>query len=74
MADILKLFFGQLFNNKDKGDKKNYSVEYLAFMFCVLIVLMIWHLLFTQQMTSSMKLRCDVIPDSPSSKVAGNLK
>ena len=73
MVDFLKLFFGQLLHNKVKDDKKGQSIEYFAFMFCVLIVIMIWHLVFSQQITSAAKNRCDVIPNSPNSKVA-NLK
>lgn len=74
MFDFLKLFFGQILRNKLKEYKNGQSVEYFVFMFCVLVVVMIWHLIFSQQITSAAKARCDVIPESSNSKVAENLK
>jgi hypothetical protein len=74
MFDFLKLFLGQVLRNKLKGYKNGQSIEYFTFMFCVLVLVMIWHLIFSQQITSATKARCDVIPESPNSKVAGNLK
>lgn len=70
MGDFLKLFFGQILSYKDKDATKKTSIEYLAFMLCVLVVVMVWHLLFSQQMTITTKNRCDVNPDAPSSKIA----
>ena len=74
MFDFLKLFFVQLLRNNLKGDKKGHSIEYFIFMFCVLIVVMIWHLVFSQQILSSAKSRCDVNPPQPSSNIASNSK
>lgn len=70
MGDFLKLFLAQILSSKEKDVAKKFSIEYLAFMLCVLVVVMVWHLLFSQQMTITTKTRCDVNPDAPSSKVA----
>jgi hypothetical protein len=72
MGDFLKLFLGHVLSSKDKNVAKKFSIEYLAFLFCVLVVVMVWHLLFSQQLTITTKTRCDVNPDAPSSKVADN--
>gem|GEM_PF-4909982 len=74
MFDFIKLFLGQILRTKLKGDKTSHSTEYFVFMFCVLVVVMIWHLVFSQQITSTAKFLCDVNPNPPSSKVATNSK
>jgi hypothetical protein len=70
MFELLKLFLGQIQRNRLTADKKVCSIEYFVFMFCVLIIVMIWHLVFSQQLTSSTKSLCDVNPTPPNSNVA----